>query len=345
MTLPLQAAGSAATAATAAAAVPAATAAPATVLRQPRTVQHGGRNVVMPRHVQIETVGGRGMCTARCSMCTIEDWRKPPRIMPNADFQKLVDDLTPFREHVDYVTLHCNGEPLMDKRLHDKVAYLRQRGFRGTGFASNCTLLSLTRAVQLLDAGLETLICSIDGARKETHEAIRARTSFEQVVGNVERFLRLRDERAARGMAATRVIARFILQDRNRDEWPEYRAYWQQRVDPARGDQVVQFPMHNWGGQMANWEQNLATYGQGGVFQCEDLYERLIVFSDGEVAHCDADYNGFFAHGNVLREHFLDIYNGPVFARYRSAMEAGRLCELEHCKSCSIPLARARKGS
>lgn len=302
-----------------------------------------GRRWLMPSHVQIESVGGRGMCTARCSMCTIEDWRKPPRVMTVDELAAFVEDLRPFRQHVRYVTLHGNGEPLLDRRLHEKVALLRAAGLRGTGFATNCTLLDEERALQLLEAGLETLICSIDGFRKATHEAIRARTDFDRVVANVHRFLELRDRRAAEGLPATRVLVRFILQERNRREFDDYRVYWQRHLRPEMGDAVLCFPIHNWGGRTENWRQNLELYGNGRVFECEDLYERLIVFSDGDVAHCDADYNGFFRHGNVFERHFLEIYNGETFARYRRAMAAGRLCELEHCKSCSIPLARARR--
>lgn len=308
-----------------------------------RTVVHDGREYLMPRHVQIESVGGKGMCTARCTMCTIEDWQKPPRIMQQAEFEKFVLHLAPWKEHIDYVTLHCNGEPLLDKRLHDKVAFLKQHGFRGTGFATNCTLLDERRAQALLEAGLDTIICSIDGVTKATHEAIRHRTHFETIVTNVERFLALRDERAARGLPATRVLVRMILQDQNRHEWDDYQAFWRARLDPAKGDGVLQFPIHNWGGQMENWQQNLALYGQGKVFECEDLFDRLIVFSDGTVSHCDADYNGFFPHGSVFEQHFLEVYNGPIFTRYRTAMQEGRLLELDHCKSCSIPQARAQR--
>ena len=320
-----------------------ANASPAAIGPMHRTVVYDGREYLMPRHVQIESVGGKGMCTARCTMCTIEDWQKPPRIMQQAEFEKFVLDLAPWKEHVDHVTLHCNGEPLMDKRLHEKVAFLKQHGFRGTGFATNCTLLDERRARALLDAGLDTIICSIDGFTKATHEAIRHRTHFETIVQNVERFLALRDERAASGRPATRVLVRMILQDSNRHEWDDYQAFWRARLDPAKGDGVLQFPIHNWGGQMENWQQNLALYGQGKVFECEDLFDRLIVFSDGTVSHCDADYNGFFPHGSVFEQHFLEVYNGPIFSRYRTAMQEGRLLELDHCKSCSIPQARARR--
>ena len=316
-----------------------------TTLHQPLHVTKDGRRFIMPRHIQIETVGGTGMCTARCEMCTIDDWQKPPRIMKNEELFKLVDDLTPFREHIQYVTLHCNGEPLMDKHLHEKVAYLKQKAFIGTGFATNCTLLTEKRSRELLAAGLDTIICSIDGIKKETHETIRKRTNFDKIVANVNRFIELRNAMADRGEKATRVMVRFIMQDLNQQEYPAYKQYWEARLRLELNDQVVFFPIHNWGGQTDNWKKNLERYSGGEVFQCEDMYERLIVFSDGDVSHCDADYNGFFQHGNVFESHFLDIYNGEIFNRYRSKMEAGRLCDLEHCVGCSIPLARAEKGS
>ena len=206
-------------------------------------------------------------------------------------------------------------------------------------------MLTEKRSKQLLDAGLDTIICSIDGIKKETHETIRQRTNFDKIVANVERFIEMRNEMAARGEKATRVMVRFIMQDLNKDEYPAYKAYWEARIDPSLNDQVVFFPIHNWGGQTENWQKNLDRYGSGEVFQCEDMYERFIVFSDGDVSHCDADYNGFFPHGNVFKDHFLEIYNGDIFNRYRQKMVEGKLCDLEHCKSCSIPHARAEKGS
>ena len=60
----------------------------------------------------------------------------------------------------------------------------------------------------LLDAGLETLICSLDGVKAETHESIRIGAVFEEVVSNITRFLKLRAERNGR----TRVVIRFTAQ-------------------------------------------------------------------------------------------------------------------------------------
>ena len=87
------------------------------------------------------------------------------------------------------------------------------------------------------------------------------------------------------------------------------------------------------------------TYGDSReIFYCEDMHERMIIFSDGDVSHCDADYNGFFEHGNVLKQHFLEIYNNKIFNKYRLYMENGKICELDHCSNCTIPLGREDKG-
>ena len=44
------------------------------------TVFYKGKKYIMPSHIQIETVGGKLMCNARCDMCTINDWQKPPKL-------------------------------------------------------------------------------------------------------------------------------------------------------------------------------------------------------------------------------------------------------------------------
>lgn len=308
-------------------------------------IEHSGKKYYMPNHIQIETVGGKGMCNAHCDMCTIDDWQKPPRIMQNKEFEKFVDDLVPFKEKIDYVTLHCNGEPLMDKRLHEKTRYLKDNGFRGTGFATNGSLLTEKRSDELIKAGLDTIIISLDGVTKETHERIRKGLNYNKIVENVLSFIDIRNDYAASGKKATRVMIRFIMQPLNKHEWDDYQLFWKTHINKNLKDEIVFFPIHNWGGQLDAEERMRLTYGNGReIFDCEDMYERMIIFSDGEVSHCDADYNGFFEHGNVFNEHFLKIYNNNIFNKYRTFMKNGKICELEHCSNCTIPLGREDKG-
>ena len=131
--------------------------------------------------------------------------------MTNEEFFKIVDDLKPFKEHIQYVTLHCNGEPLLDKKLHDKVKYLKVNGFRNW-VCNKCKHAYRKRSKQLIEAQLDTIIVSIDGIKAETHEKIRKGLKYEKVLTNVLNFIRLRNEFSVKNQTSTRVLVRFIMQ-------------------------------------------------------------------------------------------------------------------------------------
>jgi radical SAM protein with 4Fe4S-binding SPASM domain len=305
-------------------------------------VEMDGKRYLMPSHLQIEVVGGKGMCNAHCAMCTIDKWERPPTIMSDAVFQGIMDGIAPFNEHIEYVTLHGNGEPLLDKAMAGKVRYAKQKGFKGVGFATNCSALTKKRADELIAAGLDTIICSIDGMKKETHEAIRPGTKFESVVRNVKYLIQARNR-----SGKTKILVRFIRQELNQHEFPEYKAYWDKYLNPEFGDEVLVFNIHNWGSQLEVGNQINESFGHvhEEIPICADLYHRLLVFPNGDLAFCDADYNGFYDLGNVQKEHFLKLYNGERLNFYRQKMESGKIRELPYCKSCTIPISRANKAA
>jgi radical SAM protein with 4Fe4S-binding SPASM domain len=310
------------------------------VIENIKYVEMDGKTYLMPSHLQVEVVGGKGMCNAHCAMCTIDKWERPATIMTNEVFASIIDGIAPFKQHVEYVTLHGNGEPLLDRHMASKVKYVKQKGFSGVGFASNCSALTQRRADELLAAGLDTIICSIDGFKKETHEAIRPGTDYEAIVRNVKYFIEARNR-----SGKTKILIRFIRQELNQHEFPAYKEYWEKYLNPAFGDEVLVFNIHNWGSQLEVGNQINESFGtvHDSVPICADLYHRLLIFPNGDLAFCDADYNGFYDLGNVQKEHFLKLYNGERLNFYRQKMESGRIGELPYCKSCTIPISRANR--
>lgn len=292
--------------------------------------------IIYPSHLQIETVNG--LCDARCTMCVIFDDGRPQEIMSLDFFKKIGDRFAPYVKHFKFVTLHGCGEPLLDKTIAEKVKYMKDLGFPGVGFSSNCQKLSEDKIVKLLDAGMDTLIASIDGATKATHEAIRKRTVFETVVGNVENYIRLRNEKGAKG----RVIVRFIRQKDNAAEWPAYKAYWESRIDRSKGDAVIKFDVHNCGSRIREYE-NMKIADAEVIQPCIDMWERIIVFCSGAYAFCSADQSGYFDLGNAVDKDPVEVFNNEIFARYRERMLANDWQALDHCRTCTIPLSRQNK--
>lgn len=292
---------------------------------------------VIPKHIQIETING--MCTARCIMCTWQSWTRKPNVMNNDTFTGILEKFQPYREHIQYLTLHGCGEPLLDRGLAEKIKAAKKMGFKGTGFATNCTELDERKCEELIQAGLDTIICSIDGLNKDTHEAIRLGTNFEEIVSNVKNFIKIRNE-----SGKTRVMVRFIRQEINTEEWPLFFDYWSEQLNKDFGDEVVKFDVHNWANKLDVYQSmDVNKRLELDKYICQDVFERMWIYSNGDVGLCCADDNGFFDLGNVIDSDPIRIYNNEIFSHYREMMLQGRNFELEYCKTCTIPRSRALK--
>lgn len=287
--------------------------------------------MIYPSHLQIEIVAG--YCPAKCVMCPIDD--SPRRqIMSTITFEQILTKFLPYIGHLKFTTIHGLGEPLVDKDIVSKVQIAKSLGFPSIGFATNAAFLDEQVSKNLITAGLDTIIFSIDGVEKQTHESIRIGIDFEEVVSNVIKFIDLRNE-----LGTTKIIVRMIRQELNSSEWPSYQEFWTNRLDSNFGDQVSVFDVHNWGGGEIH-TNTLKACNSGNPIICTDIYERFIVYADGNTGFCCGDDKGWFKLGNVLNEDPIDIYNSSKFNEYRDAMRQGNIFELEHCKDCSIALSR-----
>ena len=291
---------------------------------------------IFPKHLQIETVNG--ICTARCDMCTIRQWKRKPNCMRFEIFKKILSKYVHLKDHLEFLTLHGAGEPLLDSGLPDKIATAKQMNFRGIRFASNCTLLTEKVAIAILNAGLDTIICSIDGLDKQTHESIRRGTDFDQVKENVLRFIKIRND-----SGTTKVIIRFIRQKINAVQWEDFRSYWKSELNDCFGDDVLTLDIHNWGGDLNDFEHKDMHYGKRiEKLICSDVFDRMLIGSSGEVSLCcadgDADYMGIGS--NVLDSDPIEIFNNYVFRQYREKMLAGDILDLPRCNKCTSVRSR-----
>jgi len=343
-----------------------------------------------PSHLQIETVNR--ICNARCTMCTIDfipetskqlpdpnshnGYARDAEIMPLERYIKIIDKFSNYTDYIKYISLHGCGEPLLDQTLASKVAYTKSKGFRNVGFTSNCHFLSKSLSEKLLKAGLNCIIPSIDGHRKETHEAIRGRTDFTRIQQNVEEFLQVRNKLDA----DCKVVIRMVRQQLNKDEWEDYKKYWDERLDPSKGDACVAFDIHNTGGKVSDYENkkiasNRAINNIDEIFQiigqslpafgkkidknglicldpieyekqalCPDLFTRLSIYASGRTALCSADQSEYHPIGSVLEYASPEeLFNSTYFEDYRKSWMARDIKCKANCKECTITVSRFRK--
>ncbi len=290
---------------------------------------------LIPNRVVIETVFG---CNARCHMCpiTLPEKRKP-EIMSMDKYCALINGLAPYREQIKMLDLFGLGEPLIDPLLFQRIRYTRDKGFRGLSISTNMHLMDAARRGAILDTGIETIIISIDGIKKETHEAIRPRVNYDRVVDNTISLIRLRNE----GGYKTRFVIRFIQQPRNCEEWEPYREFWNTHISKERNDLILCYQIHDWSGKV---DETLGASSDRQAMDalmesvpCHHIFEKLVIQADGSVSLCFEDlYDSPFGFGNVNEMDPIEIFNSPRFNKIRKLHQDGKRNNLKICEGCSV---------
>lgn len=280
--------------------------------------------VSFPRYFEIETVN---VCNARCPMCTINDWQRDFKPMTDALFAKIAGELIEHKDEVKRVSLYRDGEPLIDKKLARRVALLKAGGIKSTAISTNVSLLTAERAEELLHAGLDYVILSIDSLQKEVFESIRVRLNFEVVLENALRFIELRNKIRPE----TKISVRMIQQEGNENEWPAYHDFWSPKL--AAHDRVYFHTLHNWGGQLAGVKVNPDS--REPLLPCVALWSLFVIFCNGDVPLCSVDYNNRYPTGSVLDHSIAELWQSRLMNERRQMHLDGRKACIKLCENCN----------
>lgn len=281
-----------------------------------------------PMFLQIETVAS---CNARCVMCPVEAWERATLLMRDGLFERIADQIQPHVETLRRITIQLDGEPLIDKKLEDRIRHLKEIGVRLVAFATNGSLMTTERAESILASGIDEVTFSIDGTDKETFEAIRRRLDFDTVVENAKRFLALRD----RMNADCRVRVRMAVSEENASQFPTLKSYWSRFM--RSGDSVYGKLVHNWGGWRTDYSlPNPISAEVLNALPCQSPWTSLIVLTDGRVPLCCADYNADVRLGDANSRPIQEIWRNQVVANVRAGHLARGRNSMKMCVDCNM---------
>jgi MoaA/NifB/PqqE/SkfB family radical SAM enzyme len=145
--------------------------------------------VPLPHELYLESTN---RCNELCDQCPRTHLgREADRDLSLDEVIRITDQLPT----MERVVLHGLGEPLLNPQLPAIVAHLRGRGAYVL-FNSNATALSERMGSALIEANLNELRVSLDGARPETYARVRGVNvkALPKIIRNITTFTRLRDE-------------------------------------------------------------------------------------------------------------------------------------------------------
>ena len=156
------------------------------------------------RLVQIESAIA---CNLSCVMCP---WREITKNSENRGLmtQAVWDSIRPYLPEIKSIDFTGGGEPLLQPKLPEWIAEANARGCE-TGFLSNGLLLKKDKLQKILDAGVNWICISMDGADAEMYEKIRVGSNFKRVCENLGNIAKLRSGNRPKTMI------NFVLMDLN----------------------------------------------------------------------------------------------------------------------------------
>lgn len=247
--------------------------------------------------------------------------------MEDEVFKKAVEEA---KEYTRFLWLHHFGEPMVDKKIHERIKYCKSQGI-DVGISTNGTLFNQAMSKNLLESGLDKVLISFDGATKRTYEQIRKGGNFDRTKEEVTNFLKMKK---LGNYAKPKVIMQIIKMNETEKEIKNFEESWKGLVD-----EVCIKSFNTWGNQIKTAHilpeqlQNYRKKQNSKRPPCYYLWHSLIIYWDGSVSVCCRDYDTKFVLGNIMQNSLEELWNGGRIVALRESQTKGNFNN-PLCKNC-----------
>ncbi len=272
-------------------------------------------------------------CNLRCSMCFRSDETLPVEkttsvpFMSMDTFKIIVDECA--RVGVPALKVSWRGEPMLNTHFTDMIRYAKSRDILEVTSLTNGTLMDERMSREIVDAGLDQLVISIDGFTRETYERIRIGASYDTVISNLENLLDIRGK-----SRKPFIRLQYTESDVNRHETSLFYQYWKKRVD-----EITISYCQDFGTPGSNETEELPRYD----FACKQPFQRLVVMTDGTVCVCATDIMGNNAIGNVHETSLMQLWNCGRISNIRQLHKEGQYFQNAMCRLCAHNIDKSNR--
>jgi len=234
-------------------------------------------------------------------------------------YKRIVNETKDFTSKV---SPNLYGESLLYPFIVEAINYANNKGKR-TILYTNASLLNENMAKRILKAGLNDIRISIDGCDKDSYEAMRGGLSWNNVLSNVDSFMRLK----RKGGYRIAVIIMVCETSINRDRIKDIVSFWKKRVGHVNLGKQYYVPTPD------EIEANPFVSGKG--LKCFRMSEQLTVKGNGDLVICCHDYLGTYIMADLNEVDSLKGFNSKKFNKLRKSMLTGEKIPLM-CLYCPV---------
>lgn len=284
-----------------------------------------------PLYLQVEL---HQICNLRCHMCTIGIPEASAKYITQKHMSwELYEKIILEGEKYGCPSLNPQGinEPLLDKDLEDYIKFASKHGFIDIMMNTNATLLSEDRSKRLLESGITRLRFSLDAATKETYEKIRVGAKYDEVMENIQRFLKLKKEY---GKGIPVIGVNFCKMRLNEHEEELFIDKWKDQVDFVTIQEFVppetELDYSQFYPTDSIFRSDMIQEG----FNCQQPWQRFFIHNTGETCPCCAFFSVELSVGNVANHSIHELWTSQTMKNLRRMHKEGKYWENPWCLKC-----------
>jgi len=271
------------------------------------------KTTLVNKEVRIETTN---FCNGKCIICPRDRMTRQKTTMDYNHFCTLV--LEAYELGAELISPFGYGEPLMDDRIEDKIAFCSRLGLE-TFITTNASLLTLDRTRKLLDSGLSHIRFSAHGIFNN-YEKVHG-LKWDTFERNIFNFIKVR-----RNLSCKADVTVIPMHGETVDEILHF---WKGKID----DIEIWRP-HGWGGklQYRKSKEKIPTCGR-------PMRGPVQIQADGTVIPCCFLTDSEIVLGDTYKNSILEILGGDEYRELRRKHKEGELEGLPclYCDQRLIP--------
>lgn len=275
-------------------------------------------------------------CNFQCTFCPtghrdmIADTGRFQGVMKLDVFKKVVDDLAEFDAPIKVLRMYKDGEPFLNKRLGDMVAYARRaKHIEYIDTTTNGTFLSPDRIGPVLDAGIDKINISVDGMDQDTYKRFtRFKFDFDAFVANVRWIY----DRRGKTEIVVKIPGELITDEQRQQFFDTF------------GDHCDRIFVENFAPCWPDFdiEKHTGVKISKGIYQqdigdtdtCPYIFYGYSVNADGLVSSCFLDWGRKLVIGDVREQSMKEIWNSDRMNALRLQHLEGKRRDNGVCGNC-----------
>jgi radical SAM protein with 4Fe4S-binding SPASM domain len=285
------------------------------------------------------------LCNLHCPLCAVGAGRltRPQGNMPLSQYIRVLDQMGPYLLHL---TLWNQGEPFLNPHLVEMIRYAKANKMTVQTSTNGHFLDDDGVAEQLVRAGLDDLIISLDGISPQTYRGYRKGGDLGRVLEGVRTMVK-----AKRRLHSSRpwIELQFLIMRHNQHEIEAFRSLAKRLGVDRISLKTLQVETLQEARQFLPRQRSYRRYRMEGgtlrrrgklVHRCRWIWFCPVINSDGTVCPCCFDKDHQVPMGNAFdSQPMADIWHDRQYQSFRRRILTAR-DRIPLCHNCSEGLTR-----